>query len=185
METHRWRAVLAILVVILFAACAPSSPNPTPGGPGFDNGEVRFTAPTGWQLRDATTRHGPSWPLVFVANQPLHDDCAVSGSGMSCHSPIDLLGEGGVLVTWEVHMCVASGCELPAGRALTVGNRQGVLGMPPAESCGEIGATDRSAYYVTVAPQRVDILFVCARNPTAATKSALLGFLDAIVWRIP
>jgi hypothetical protein len=185
MDRRRRPATALLLLLVPLAACVTSSPNPTPGGPRFDNAEVRFTAPTGWELREATLRHGRSWPLVFVANQPLHDDCTVSGSGMSCHSPIDVLGDGGALVTWEVRTCVAQGCALPAGRALTVGNRQGVLGTPPAESCGEIGATDRSAYYVTVTPQRVDILFVCARNPTAATRSALLGFLDAIVWRVP
>ena len=30
-----------------------------------------------------------------------------------------------------------------------------------------------------------DGLFVCARQPSDATRSALLGFLDAIQWRIP
>jgi hypothetical protein len=51
--------------------------------------------------------------------------------------------------------------------------------------CEEVGYTERSAYYVTVTPQRVDILIACARDPSAATRSALLGFLGAIHWRIP
>jgi hypothetical protein len=38
---------------------------------------------------------------------------------------------------------------------------------------------------VTVTPQRVDILLVCARDPSDTTRSAFLGFLDAIRWRIP
>ena len=42
-----------------------------------------------------------------------------------------------------------------------------------------------SAYYVTVTPQRVDVLLVCARDPTDATREALLGFLDGILWRVP
>lgn len=51
--------------------------------------------------------------------------------------------------------------------------------------CEEVTFTGRTAYYVTVTPQRVDILIICARDPSDATRSAFLGFLDAIHWRIP
>jgi len=51
--------------------------------------------------------------------------------------------------------------------------------------CDETGFTERSAYYVTVTPQRIDALVICARDPSGATRSAFLGFLDAIQWRIP
>jgi hypothetical protein len=57
--------------------------------------------------------------------------------------------------------------------------------IPNDFGCEGTGFTERSAYYVTVTPQRVDVLFTCAREPTEATRSAFLGFLDAIQWRVP
>ena len=102
-----------------------------------------------------------------------------------CRSPLGVgLRAGGMLVAWAARSCAGQFCNLPAGTVIGVGNRQGVRAETDS-GCEETGFTERSAYYVTVTPQRVDILLICARNPTDATRSALLGFLDAIRWRIP
>ena len=89
-----------------------------------------------------------------------------------------------MLVTWVRGSCVARSCDLPAAALIPIGNRQGVR-VPLTTGCEATGFTERSAYYVTVSPQQVDALFVCARDPSDATRSAFLGFLDAIQWRIP
>ena len=104
---------------------------------------------------------------------------------MACDTPLpDGLHAGGTLVWWVARACVAQDCDLPAGPLTQIGNRQGVHG-PIEYGCDRDGYTERSAYYVTVTPQRVDVLLVCSRDPTDATREALLGFLDAIRWRIP
>lgn len=185
MPGERWTTGLLVIAALL-ASCASTTEHPVPGGPSFEDAEVRFTAPTGWELRRSTEiSFGQVGRFVYLANQELHDDCVADDSGVICHPPIDGgLRAGGMLITWVVQSCVAQGCNLPPARLIAIGNRQGVR-VPMTEGCEETGFTERSAYYVTVTPQRADVLFTCAREPSDATRSAFLGFLNAIHWRIP
>ena len=178
-------AILAGALVSL-AACASAGRHLAPGGPSFESDDFRFVAPTGWHVQPSTsTSYGQGQVRVYLANQPLRQDCPTSGSLLTCQSPLDNgLRHGGMLVVWTASPCVAEGCELPPARLITIGNRQGVR-VPMSEGCDETGFTERSAYYVTVTPQRVDVLYACARDPSDATRSAFLGFLDAIQWRVP
>jgi hypothetical protein len=171
----------------LLVACASTIEHPIPGGPSFEDEEVRFVAPTGWQIQPSTAFYysGDGQIRTYLANQTLHQDCPTTGSIIVCESPLDGgLRPGGMLVTWLASSCVAKSCELPPAKLISIGNRQGVR-VPMTNLCEGTGFTERSAYYVTVTPQRVDILFTCARDPSDATRSAFLGFLDAIQWRIP
>jgi hypothetical protein len=180
------RAAGGLACILLMAACAPALEHPAPQGPSFESDDFRFVAPTGWEIHPSTaTTSADGGIVLYVANQGLWDDCPAAGSGTSCRPPIDgELQPGGILITWVSHGCVAQGCDLPAAELISIGNRQGVR-VPATQRCEGIGTTDGSVYYVTVTPQRVDGLFVCARDPSDATRSALLGFLDAIQWRIP
>jgi len=181
------RRAMAVLVgAALLTACTSTTPLPVPGGPSFESDDFRFVAPTGWEVRLSTSvSYDPSQIRVYLANQLLHDDCAMTVTASNCHPPIDGgLRAGGILVTWVTRHCVAQGCELPPGALMRIGNRQGVR-TPMDVGCEEVGFTERAAYHVTVTPQRVDILIACAHDPTDATRSALLGFLDGIHWRIP
>lgn len=119
---------------------------------------------------------------TYVANEPLRADC---NAQLVCQSPlVEGLSPGGMLVRWDTRGCVARSCDLPVGQLMTIGNRVGVSAVVD-DGCEEIGFTERSVYYVTVSPQRMDILFVCARDPSDATREVFLGFLDAIQWRVP
>lgn len=182
--TSRLGAGLAC--VMLLAACGSALDRPTPRGDSFESDDVRFVAPTGWEIQPSTAQSSADGGIVlYVANQALRDDCPASGSELSCRPPIDAeLEHGGILITWVRHSCVAQGCDLPPGELIAIGNRQGVK-VPATRGCEGIGTTEGSVYYVTVTPQRVDGLFACARDPSDATRSALFGFLDAIQWRIP
>ncbi|MEX0625391.1 MAG: hypothetical protein WD402_02480 [Chloroflexota bacterium] len=172
--------------VAMLTACAAALEHPAPQGPSFENDDFRFVAPTGWNIQPSTA--GPSAEggiVLYVANQALRDDCSGAASAITCQLPIDgELHRGGILVTWVRHACVAKGCDLPPAQLIAIGNRQGVR-VPATQGCEGTGNTDGSVYYVTVTPQRVDGLFVCERDPSDATRSALLGFIDAIQWRIP
>jgi hypothetical protein len=173
-------------VAALAAACASNIGHPVPGGPSFEDEEVRFVAPTGWEVQRSTSlSYGPSQIRLYLANQPLHQDCPTSGSIIVCESPLDNgLVPGGMFALWTTDTCVATQCELPKATLISIGNRQGVR-VPMTRLCEGTGFTERTAYYVTVTPQRVDVLFTCGRDPSDATRSAFLGFLDAIRWRIP
>jgi hypothetical protein len=179
----RTRVTLACVVVLV--ACAPALQRP-PLGPSFESDEVRFVAPTGWEVRQpATGSPDLDQVVAYLANQPLSEDCREVGTEISCGSPLpDGLRAGGMLVVWAGRPCVAQACALPSETLIAIGNRQGVR-TPTTVGCEGTGFTERAAYYVTVTPQRVDILLVCARDPSDATRSAFLGFLDAIQWRIP
>lgn len=176
----------AMAGVAMLAACASSPEPPVPRGAAFESDDFRFVAPTGWNIRPSTEEPTADGGVVlFVANQALRDDCSGSGSAITCQLPIDGgLRRGGILVTWVRHACVADGCDLPPAQLIAIGNRQGVK-VPATQGCEGTGSTEGSVFYVSVTPQRVDGLFVCARDPSEATRSALLGFLDAIQWRIP
>ena len=181
------RGAVLLLGALLLAACASNIEHPIPGGPSFEDEEVRFIAPTGWRIQASTAflYGGDGQIRAYLANQPLHQDCPTTGSIIVCESPLDDgLRPGGMLVTWLANRCVAKSCELPPARLISIGNRQGVR-VPMTVGCDGTGFTERSAYYVTVSPQRVDVLFTCARDPDDGTRSAFLGFLDAIHWRIP
>lgn len=180
------RAPLALACVALLVACAPALELPVPDGPTFESEQVRFVAPTGWEIRRPAAGSPDLDQIVaYLANQPLHQECREVGTEISCGSPLaDGLRAGGMLVVWAVRPCVAQFCALPSESLIAVGNRQGVLAST-SSGCEGTGFTERSAYHVTVTPQRVDILLVCARDPSNATRSAFLGFLDAIRWRIP
>ena len=186
----RGRARTAAVILVsasLLAACASNIEHPVPGGPSFEDAEVRFVAPTGWQIQSSTSFYygGDARIRTYLANQPLHPDCPTGGSVIVCESPLDGgLRSGGMLVTWLASACVAKSCELPAASLISIGNRQGVR-VPMTAGCEGTGFSERSAYYVTVTPQRIDVLLTCARDPSDGTRSAFLGFLDAIHWRIP
>ena len=182
------RAVPTLICWIgLLAACASAIQPITPGGPSFQSDDFRFVAPTGWQVRPSMDPRSAARGrlVVYVASQPLRDDCTRVGAELVCRSPLlEELSPGGMLVAWTAAACVAQGCDLPEERLIAIGNRQGVR-VPLESGCEGSGFTERSAYHVTVTPQRVDTLFVCARDPSDATRAAFLGFLAAIRWRIP
>jgi hypothetical protein len=178
------RAGVGLACVVLLAACASTTRYPVPGGPSFESDEVRFVAPTGWEMRQPNDlTNGPGRVVVYLATQPLRDACGIAES--SCTAPLaGQLRTGGMLVVWATRICAAQFCNLPSAPLVAIGNRQGVTATTDA-GCDGMPFTERSAYYVTVTPQRVDILLICARDPSDATRSAFLGFLDAIQWRIP
>ncbi len=180
------RLAAGLAWVAMLAACAPALEHPSPHGPSFESDGFRFVAPTGWNIQPSTAEPSADGGVVlYVANQALRDDCSGSGSAITCQLPIDDgLRRGGLLITWLRHACVAGGCDLPPAQRISIGNRQGVK-VPATQGCEGTGSTEGSVFYVTVTPQRVDGLVVCARDPSDATRSALLGLLDAIQWQIP
>ena len=180
------RTGMGLACVVLLAACTTTLKHPAPGGPPYESDAFRFVAPTGWVVQPSTeASYGPSWRVLYLANQPMHEDCVPGAVISNCHPPIDgELRRGGILVIWIASTCMARSCELPAGQLIAIGNRQGVRAAM-TYGCEDVGYTERSAYFVTVTPQRVDVLWTCAREPSDNTRSAFLGFLDAIQWRIP
>jgi hypothetical protein len=179
------RILAAMVCSALLVACAAAD-RPVPDGPAFEADDVHFVAPTGWQVQQPSGFQSQlNRTVVYLANQPLQSECRAEGQGLACDSPLaDGLRAGGMLVWWASRTCAAQLCDLPPGPLMQVGNRLGVHG-PVDYGCDGAGYTERSAYFVTVTPQRVDVLLVCARDPTDAMREALLGFLDTIQWRVP
>ncbi len=180
----RLAAALVGGLAIVLSACAV--PTGSRGGlERWDREGVRFDVPAGWELLASTAAaSGGSRRLLYLATQPMRDDCTTTAYAQTCSLPIDQLEPGGVLVWWHTTLCAGSACSLPDGRFTQIGGRAAVA-IPPADGCGQVGQTDPSAYLVAVSPQRLDTIVVCSRDPSAATLRELRAFLDAVEWRTP
>jgi hypothetical protein len=175
--------IATLLLVAALVACSAGSPAAL--GTAFEGPEVRFVAPPGWELRTSgDTRFGPWLGVAHIANQPLRDPCSGGDPGV-CPGPVEGLRDGGLLLSWFSRHCAGPQCERPTGELTTVGGRITSIAEVSVIACGAIGQTEETAYWVAVSPQRLDMIVVCARHPSAATLAALRGFLDAVDWRTP
>lgn len=171
------------LALILLAGCAGSAPLSAQRVVAFDDIGLRITLPEGWEaLRsiDPLTADGGS--LFYLSNQALEPDCA--GADGSCGLPLTELRDGGVLVWWSTSTCAGVACELPNGRRLLIAGRE-AASAPHTGACSLVLATEESVYAVTVTPQRVDWIVVCARLPDTVERSAVALILDGVDWRTP
>ncbi len=180
----RLAAALVGGLAIVLAACA--TPTGSRGGlERWDRDGMRFDVPAGWELLASTAAaSGGSRRLLYLATQPLRDDCTAGAYAQSCRLPIDELETGGVLLWWHTTNCAGPACSLPDGSLTQVGGRDAVV-VPAADGCGGIGQTDASAYLVAVTPQRLDTIVVCSRDASAFTPDTQRAFLDAVEWRTP
>lgn len=169
--------------MVLLVACG--GPGYAAGGPRWDADGIRFDVPTGWQLRPSSAvRTSASGRLLYLATQPLADDCSGSGEMRACRLPIDALEEGGLLLWWHRTDCAGTACSLPDGTLTRIGDREAVM-VDPADGCGQIGQTDASAWLVQVSPQRLDAIVVCTRDAGEQTMATLRALLAAVDWRTP
>jgi len=171
------------LALVLLVGC--SGPVISGGAGQWDADGLRFTVPSGWELRASTMSPlGDSRRLFYLATQRLRDDCTGGATAQTCLLPVDELARGGVLVWWQATNCAGPACSLPDGELTQVGGRPAVI-VATAQGCGAIGQTDATTYLVSVSPQRLDAVVVCSRDATAAAREALRSLLDAVEWRTP
>jgi hypothetical protein len=176
------------LGIVAFAWLAASCATPSPGGTrvvAFDEEGLRLSLPAGWaamRSNEAGFRHGRL--LFYLSNQSLHADCAAVDHGLACPLPVDALDQRGVLVLWATSSCAGPACELPDGDRRLVSGREAAAGAPTG-MCEPIGATEEQVYAVTVTPQRVDWIVICARSPESEERAALVSILDGVDWRTP
>lgn len=186
MRSPRARFAAAVVGGLAIALMACALPAVSGDGPErWDRDGVRFSVPAGWELLGSTAAaSGGSRRLLYLATQPMHDDCTTTAYAQTCNLPIDQLEPGGVLLWWHTTACAGPACSLPDGDLTQVGGRAATA-VSPAEGCGQIGQTDASAYLVAVSPQRLDTIVACSRDASAATVETLRAFLDAVEWRTP
>jgi hypothetical protein len=166
----------------LLAGCTGATSS---GGTPFEADGVRFEVPSGWSVRESRlVSRGAVRVLLYIANQPMRDDCLNDPSGESCQLPIDELPRGGIFMWWRTDACVAAGCNLPAGESLAVGRREAVRAVAPG-ACAGMEVTGEQLVAVAVTPQRVDTIYICERDPEAAGMADVQSILDSIVWRTP
>jgi hypothetical protein len=174
-----------ILSLSLLASCA------TPGASGgtrvlaFDDVGLRVTVPTGWDgMRSGAVGFGSGRVLFYLSNRELQADCVQQGRDEGCALPVRALDDGGVLLVWATSACAGIACALPDGDRRLISGRE-AASSPGTGLCDPIGATDEEVYAVTVTPQRVDWIVICARYPGDAERAALASILDGINWRTP
>lgn len=179
------RAGLAggVLALILLVGCSRSASQSAQQVVAFDDVGLRITLAEGWEaLRSTDTLSADGGSLFYLSNQSLEPDCVDAQA--SCGLPLTELREGGVLVWWSTSSCAGVACELPDGKRRLIAGRE-AASAPHTGACPLVRATEEEVYAVTVTPQRVDWIVVCARKPGPAERSAVALILDGVEWRTP
>ena len=175
-------SVLALSVVV---SCAAPSASGDLRVLALDDEGLRVNVPAEWDaIRSSDVGFGAGRVLFYLSNQPMEADCLQAGEVPRCTLPVAALDDGGVLLLWATSGCVGVACELPGDDRLLISGREAARAVDTG-TCDEIGASDEDVYAVTVTPQRVDWIVVCAREPTAAERAALATILETVDWRTP
>jgi hypothetical protein len=176
----RHMGAICLVVVALVGGCGPAVPSGS-RMVAFDDEGLRLTLPPGWEeIRSSELGSDVGRTLFYLSNQTLRQDCAGDG----CGPPLDALLDGGMLVWWSSARCAGVGCELPGGERLLISGREAARGSDTGV-CDAMGATEEKVYAVSVTPQRLDWIVICARSPADRQRAELASILDGIQWRTP
>ena len=171
---------ICLMTVALVGGCGPAVPSGS-SIVAFEDEGLRLTIPPGWdEIRSSEVRSDVGRTLFYLANQPLQQDC----TGDGCGPPLDALLDGGVLVWWSSARCAGVGCELPGGERLLISGREAARGSDTGV-CDPLGSSEEKVYAVSVTPQRLDWIVICARSPADRQRAELAPILDGIEWRTP
>jgi hypothetical protein len=168
------------------ARASPSGQNESPSLDDMGNrvtaAGMQVTLPRGWTYRLPTfVSWGPGKPIIYFSNQPMHDECTRIGNSETCDRPIDDLVVDGVLIDWWLlgDYWLESPAPLPSGSPYEVGGREAVRFMVDVKSCG-LRATEMERVVIRRATMGRDVLTICSRNLTAATRAELEDLLASI-----
>lgn len=164
---------------------ASQQPSATP----IQYGGRSFMLPAGWFIHRPTFQSwGGSSPVLFLASQPMHDECVreyyASGSSETCGWPIDELSPGGVLVAWWAQYLFPS--ELPPGEPMTIDGLNASRSAFEDSYCSQTQAD--GGYTVTVdatGPYSRDSITVCTRTLGGSRETQVASFVDSLRWFDP
>jgi hypothetical protein len=179
---HVW--AIGLSVVALVGGCGPAVPSGS-GLVAFDDEGLRVALPVGWAaMRAGDVGHGNGRVLFYLSNQDMHGDCRDEGGQQFCWFPVDSLSAEGVLVIWSTSNCAGTACDLPDDERRLISGREAAT-TDETGMCFHIAATDESVYAVTVTPQRVDWIVVCAHTPGPVQRGEIASILDGVEWLTP
>ena len=181
------RAAVAFgaLTLWLLVGCAAPALSGGPRVLALDGDGLRVSVPADWDATPSSdVGFGSGRVLFYASNQPLDTDCLQAADEPRCMLPLEALADGGVLLLWATSGCAGVACELPSDDRLLISGREAARAVDTG-ACEVIGATEEDVYAVTVTPQRVDWIVVCAREPTAAERAAVASILDTVDWLTP
>jgi len=164
---------------------ARQQPSATP----IEYGARSFMLPAGWFIHRPTFQSwGGSSPVLFLASQPMHDECvrkySASGSSESCGRPIDELSPGGVLVEWWTSVSFLP--ELPPGEPVTIDGLNASRSTFEDSYCSRIQAD--GGYRITVdatGPYSRDSITLCTRSLGGSREAQVASFVDSLRWSDP
>jgi hypothetical protein len=171
----------ALALALILSACSQPSARVLDA----EAGRFRVAVPNGW---DAQATDPADWiehrTVAILSSQTLDPQCAASSSRGGCSVPVNSLADGSVLVWWLSAICAGAGCDPPEGERVLVGGRQASK-VGGSHLCDALGATREQAYFVTVSPQRMDVIVACDRAASEATMAQLQDMLEHVSWRTP
>jgi hypothetical protein len=174
-----------VLACWLLVGCAAPAASGGQRVLALDGDGLRVSVPGGWEATPSSdVGFGSGRVLFYASNQALETNCLQAVDEPRCTLPIEALADGGVLLLWATSRCAGVACELPSDDRLLISGREAARAVDTG-ACEVIGATEEDVYAVTVTPQRVDWIVVCAREPTADERAALATILDTVDWLTP
>ena len=184
--TRAWPGLaFGVLALWLVVGCAAPTASGDPRVLALDSEGLRVGVPAGWDaIRSSDVGFGLGRVLFYASNQPLETDCLQAGDEPRCTLPVGALADGGMLLLWATSGCAGVACELPSDDRMLISGREAARAVDTG-TCEGIGATEEDVYAVTVTPQRVDWIVVCAREPTADERAAVATILDTVDWLTP
>jgi hypothetical protein len=137
-----------------------------------------FSYPSAWHLSTYDVEWSMGQAVAYLSNQPLHDPCSQTGQLRTCGSPLNRLGPGGVLVSWQI---VGGPPPLRLssrpGAATTIGGRPAKVDVRsssnPDQQCAALGASGEvdAAVLADTLPSHDELwtMTACLSDPQAAT----------------
>lgn len=172
-------------------APAPSAPTPSPSvaqeptGTRIRRGTVSFILPHGWFVhRPTAVLMGLGDTFLYLASQPMHDECTTSfsqeGESSICDWPIDALEPNAIFVEWFESSFFDP--PLPPGQAIDIGGIPARRGAFDASLCSDIEADGGFRVTFQRAVDRRATITICSRSLTEAGAAQIELFLDSIEW---
>jgi len=169
----------------LLASCATPDASGGTRVLALDDEGLRVSVPADWEaMRSGDVAFGTGRVLFYLSNRTLQADCGEKGGEGGCTLPVQALDDRGVLLLWATSACAGAVCELPDGDRRLISGREAAA-APRTGLCDPIGATHQEVYAVTVTPQRIDWIVICARSPGDEERAALDSILNGVDWRAP
>lgn len=188
------RMTLALAIAVSLLACdspaatvRPTLPTPGPVST-FADDIMSFEYPSNWNAAKFDDLSTLTPLIVHLSTEPLVNPCHSDSTGTVCGSPVEQLGQDGLLISWRILGVPGpspSPIPNPSAVAAEVGGRPAVVTQENAAAeCADIGGEQELFVQIadTPMPRNAVEMHACVSGPnyelTGATIAAMLASVE-------